>query len=439
MPRHQSRSRPPGDPRGKAGPARDAARRATVRAKRATTRDATRRRASWAGALAVVFLLGIGLGVLGGYGAGSLDRSGSRVAIEAESAGESATRRDPPREMLYDLPVTVRSSERARKAYLDAYEEDLRAAPPPPRLSVPSGPAPRPLGPEGSADIRPLPRVPPEKTRPSGQPSPQQPPARSSDGQEQSDSPAPTAETAETRPAWIVNARVVPLDPSRPILAIVIDDVGVDVAHSREVVRLPAPLTFAFLPYGYDLPAMTRTAREGGHEIMVHLPMEPENPEVDPGPHALMTDLPPEEIDRRIAWNLARIDGPVGLNNHMGSKFSARPEGMRRVLRALSDRGLFFLDSVTSARTTGYRLAEAMGVPFAVRDIFIDHTLDKATIRAQLEKAVATAKRQGHAVAIGHPHDETIDVLRDWLPTVAGQGVQLVPMSAIIRRRYGMG
>ncbi|MBP5855478.1 divergent polysaccharide deacetylase family protein [Marivibrio halodurans] len=415
---------------------RGAARRTAVRAKRAATRNATRRRAVWAGALAAVFLLGIGLGVLGGYGAGFFDRSGSRVAIEAESAGEAAIRRDPPRETLYDLPVTVRSSDRARKAYLDAYEEDLRAAPPPPRLSIPSGPAP-PVPSGHAPEKHPAPGAPMADTP--DQPTPQPPRAESPGGLDRHGPSTPMGEASEARPAWIANARAVPLDPSRPILAIVIDDVGVDVAHSREAVRLPAPLTFAFLPYGYDLPAMTRTAREGGHEIMVHLPMEPENREVDPGPHALMTDLPPEEIDRRIAWNLARIDGPVGLNNHMGSKFSARPEGMRRVLRALSDRGLFFLDSVTSARTTGYRLAEEMGVPFAVRDIFIDHTLDKATIRAQLEKAVETAKRQGHAVAIGHPHDETIDVLRDWLPTVAGQGVQLVPMSAVIRRRYGMG
>ena len=202
---------------------------------------------------------------------------------------------------------------------------------------------------------------------------------------------------------------------------------------------MPGPLTIAFLPYGYDLDAMVETARAQGHEIMVHLPMEPTNPDADPGPNALLTGLATTEIDRRIAWNLGRIDRPVGLNNHMGSKFSSDRDAMRRVLDEVRRQGLFFLDSVTTAETQGYRLAQEMGVPYAVRDVFIDHSLDPETIRGQLAEALATAKRQGYAVAIGHPHDETLAELKRWLPTVEQAGVQLVPLSAVIRRRYGAG
>jgi polysaccharide deacetylase 2 family uncharacterized protein YibQ len=402
-----------------------------------------RRRLVWAlalgGGLAVVFGLGLTVGgLLRAVGVGQDDRGQEvAVAVPPSSPDGEGDAGDAPR---YQLPVAVRSSDKARRDYLSAYEEDLKTAPPSPRLAPPPvqsfelapEPAPKPA-PEPNIAALPEAEGVPETTRQPTPPSPETP----------TDFPvAPLTRIdpeVPARPTWLANAQPATLSPDQPILAIVIDDVGVDVAHSRQAVRLPAPLTLAFLPYGFDLQTMVKTARGNGHEIMVHLPLEPQSATADPGPNALLNALSAEEIGRRIDWNLARFDGYVGLNNHMGSKFSTNTDGMRQLLQAVKDRGLFFLDSVTIAQTKGYRLAAEMGVPYAVRDVFIDHTLDKATIRRQLAEALASAKTQGFAVAIGHPHDETLEVLRAWLPTVAGEGVQLVPLSAVIRRRYGRG
>lgn len=394
-------------------------------------RSRTRSAMRWTGALAGVFTLGVGLGALGGWGLGLFDATPAAEAPRAVEPEEG--------EALYQLPVTVRQSERARDAYLKAYEEDLAAAPPAPALPdvAPTVPAPTESAPPESA---PPESAPPESAQQDIAPADDSPQSAASDPPPQADlAAASTAREAAPR-TWLARAQPATLDPDRPILAVVIDDAGVDVVRSRRAVRLPGPLTIAFLPYGYDLPAMVQTAQENGHEIMVHLPMEPTSPDADPGPEALLTGLSEAELDRRIDWNLARFGHYVGLNNHMGSKFSADRDGMRRVLSRLAAEGLFFLDSVTTAETQGYRLAQELGVPYAVRDVFIDHSLAPAAIRGQLAEAVATAKRQGYAVAIGHPHDETLEALAHWLPRIEGEaGVQLVPLSAVIRRRYGEG
>ncbi|MEQ8604048.1 MAG: divergent polysaccharide deacetylase family protein [Marivibrio sp.] len=399
--------------------------------------------ASWAASLAGVFALGVALGALGGLAFGLFERDGG--SPEGKAAVSDAPAPSAEGEAAYRLPVTVRQSERARDAYLDAYEENLAAAPPPPALPKPSSPQPSLTQPEPPATA-PLSADQPTSAAGVGRdqepsaPASEDGPAESLDAGPAADAPALSASDPAPARTWLARAQPASLDPARPILAVVIDDAGVDVVRSRRAVRLPGPLTLAFLPYGYDLRAMVQTARENGHEIMVHLPMEPTSPDADPGPEALLTGLSGEELERRIAWNFGRFDHYVGVNNHMGSKFSSDPDGMRRVLRRVAAEGLFFLDSVTTTETQGYRLAQEMGVPFAVRDVFIDHSLQVEAIRGQLAEAVEIAKRQGYAVAIAHPHDETLAALADWLPRIEAEtGVQLVPLSAVIRRRYGEG
>lgn len=232
---------------------------------------------------------------------------------------------------------------------------------------------------------------------------------------------------------------LVSLEPGRPMIAVVIDDVGLDQPRSRAAIALPGPLTIAMLPYGYNLPDLAMETRRQGHELLVHMPMEPLDPGANPGPRALLTGLGPKELRQRVAWDLEQFSGYVGINNHMGSRFTANEAGMRIVMDEVRARGLLFLDSVTSRNTTGFRLAAKAGVPHAVRDIFLDHDIALPAIRKQLGKVEATARRQGHAIAIGHPHDETLEALRAWLPTLRGKGFQIVPISAIVRARYPAG
>ncbi len=245
--------------------------------------------------------------------------------------------------------------------------------------------------------------------------------------------PAPAA-----RPQWLANAVPTGHSPGgKPMIAIVIDDAGVAQERTARAIELPPPLTIAFIPYSRNLEQQTRRAREYGHELLLHIPMEPGSAAIDPGPNALLTTLDRDEIMRRFRWALARFEGYVGVNNHMGSKFMARADLVEPLLAEMRARGLLFLDSRTDSRTVGAELARTMALPHASRQVFLDNDLDAERIRGQLAELERVARLQGHAIAIGHPHDVTVDVLAKWIPEARVRGFDLVPVSAIVRLAYG--
>ncbi|MDA0787156.1 MAG: divergent polysaccharide deacetylase family protein [Proteobacteria bacterium] len=244
--------------------------------------------------------------------------------------------------------------------------------------------------------------------------------------------PPPAAMPPPAR-TWLRYAMPVSVAPGQPMIAIVIDDMGLDRPRSVRTTALPAPLTLAYLAYANDLGAQTETARAAGHELLVHVPMEP-GPGADPGPNALLTTLTPEELNRRIEWNLSQFTRFVGINNHMGSKATSDLPSMVSVMSQLRDRGLLFLDSRTSGATVAYAEAERQGVPALRRDVFLDHDPSPIAVRAALLQVEQVARRQGHAIAIGHPKDATIDALAEWLPDVRARGFALVPVSAVALR-----
>lgn len=235
-------------------------------------------------------------------------------------------------------------------------------------------------------------------------------------------------------PPWRRYAAAAPAGAEhQPRLAIVIDDLGLNEAAARKVADLPRPITMAFLPYARNLPAQTLNARLKGQELLVHLPMEPASPGVDPGRNALLTDLPPAEIERRLEWNLSRFSGFVGVNNHMGSRFTADADAMTPVLRKLAGRGLLFLDSRTAYNSAGVRIAASLGMPYGARNVFLDNERNADAILTQLVKAEAMARGRGQAIAIGHPHAQTIAALRDWIPAARQRGIALVPLSSLVK------
>jgi hypothetical protein len=154
---------------------------------------------------------------------------------------------------------------------------------------------------------------------------------------------------------WQQYAVAVAPSGNKPMIAIVLDDVGVNRRGAQLAIGLPAPLTLSFMTYADGLPAMTAQARAAGHELMLHVPMQPRSDAMDPGPNVLREDLPRAELMQRLNWGLARFDGFVGINNHMGSRFTASPEGMALVMGELKARGLLFLDD----RRQGGRVARA--------------------------------------------------------------------------------
>lgn len=238
---------------------------------------------------------------------------------------------------------------------------------------------------------------------------------------------------------WLRHAVRTPREPGKAMIAIVIDDLGIDQKRTRRAIEMPGPMTMAFIPYGYNLPRLTKIARAGGHEILLHLPMEPLRQSVDPGPHAMLTTLSAEELRKRLIWNLARMEGYVGVNNHMGSRFTAWRPGMRLVMREIRERGLLFLDSWTNKRSYGIKLARENGVPSAVRDVFIDHDIDAAMIGKRLRQLETIARRRGFAIGIGHPYDLTTKLLPAWMAEAEARGIQFVPISTIVQRRMTAG
>ena len=248
----------------------------------------------------------------------------------------------------------------------------------------------------------------------------------------------PAGINAGDPPNWRRNAVATPDGPGGPVIAVVLDDLGLNRPNAQRAIALPGPLTLAFMTYAERLPALAAAARAAGHELLVHVPMAPQDPLTNPGPNVLRADLGPEELARRVAWGLTRFDGYVGINNHMGSGFTTSVPGMAQVMMELKARGLLYLDSLTSPGTVGAALAERLGVPYAKRDIFIDDPLNRAAIRRQLVRLERLATRTGRAVGIAHPHDVTLEELARWLPEVQARGFRLVPISAVVREGAGL-
>ncbi len=237
---------------------------------------------------------------------------------------------------------------------------------------------------------------------------------------------------AGTEAPWRRFAALAPETGGRPMIALVIDDMGVDRKRSARVIGFKGPLTLSFLAYADDLDTQTAAAAAAGHELLVHLSMEPDSATLDPGPHVLMSGLGADELRRRLRWGLSRFEAYVGINNHMGSRFTADAAGMTVVMEELKSRGLLFLDSRTTDRTVAAALARRAGVPFVERNIFLDHVDDVATVRGRLAELERLARRTGFAVAIGHPREATLTALSAWLEEVEGRGFVLVPLSAIV-------
>jgi polysaccharide deacetylase 2 family uncharacterized protein YibQ len=215
-------------------------------------------------------------------------------------------------------------------------------------------------------------------------------------------------------------------------IAIVIDDAGIDAKRTRRAIALPGPLTIAFLVYGNDIIKQTRAAKAAGHELLVHVNMEAESRTVDPGPNVLLRNVEPDINLKRLNWMLGRFHGYVGINNHMGSKFTSDTESMTLILTEIKRRNLLFLDSRTSPKTVAGKIARSLGIRTAARDIFLDNQPELEAVRRNLARTEAIARRTGAAIAIGHPRDATLDALAVWLPVAVARGIRLVPVSALV-------
>ena len=248
--------------------------------------------------------------------------------------------------------------------------------------------------------------------------------------------PEPLISRDIPKESWQTHAvKVKAVTHDRPQISIVIDDLGIVKSRTFDVIQLDAPLTLSFLPYAQGLQNITEYARTRGHELMVHLPMEPKG-DKDPGPHALLTGGGDEKILQDLSFNLSQFDGYVGVNNHMGSAFTEYSRGLDLILTEVQNRGLLVLDSRTSQNSLLAKMATDRNIPNLTRDVFLDNERDVDYILGQLDKLEKLARKRGNAIAIGHPYRETIAALSLWLPTLKQKGIIVVPLSHLIKSKY---
>jgi polysaccharide deacetylase 2 family uncharacterized protein YibQ len=218
----------------------------------------------------------------------------------------------------------------------------------------------------------------------------------------------------------------------RPQLAIVIDDLGYDRAQADSLFRLAYPLTISVLPHRANSGEIAEEAHRRGYEVMLHLPMasnagdKEEAIELHPG-------MAPNAVEKTFAAMLETVPFAVGVNNHEGSLGTADQQLMDELMPLLHARNLFFIDSRTTVATVAETSARAAGVPAARRNVFLDDEQSVPAIRKQFELALRDARTKGSALAIGHPHPETLEVLNEMLPETERQRVRLVFASDLAR------
>lgn len=219
-----------------------------------------------------------------------------------------------------------------------------------------------------------------------------------------------------------------------PLVAVVIDDMGINQPRTRDIISLQAPLTSSFLTYGKNLAHLAANAKAAGHEIMIHAPMEPKV-RANLAPDTLMADMDEDTIRTMFETMLERFENITvsGINNHMGSKFTEDKEKLGVVMNILKQRKMFFLDSKTTASSKGRELAMEDGVDYAARDVFLDNENDYDYIMKQLALTENIARKKGFAVAICHPKSQTYLALKDWLKTLGSKDIRLVHVSEIVR------
>ena len=252
-------------------------------------------------------------------------------------------------------------------------------------------------------------------------------------------SPAPSPAARRSPPPTRAAARA-PAPTARnapagePRLAIVIDDLGNELAPARRLAGWPEPVAGAVLPGLAYSAASARALSEGGKQVLLHLPMEPQGfPRVRPGPGVILRAQSDGEITQTLEADLATVPGAAGVNNHMGSAATADPRVMRAVARVLSHRGLFFVDSRTTDATVAERTAEEESVPSARRRVFLDDVATEAAVKERLDEAIERARTEGSAIAIGHPYPATLAVLERELPTAGEKGVKLVKVGELVK------
>ncbi len=217
-----------------------------------------------------------------------------------------------------------------------------------------------------------------------------------------------------------------------PRIAIVVGGMGISAAATRQAIeKLPPDVTFAFAPYGSDLPAQAAHARAEGHETVLQLPMDGPDGSGSNGPRAIDPDLAPDLLIDRLAWNLSRFTGYVGVENFLGRRFTANEQSMSLLLKETSSRGLLYLDDGASPLSIAMTLGAALHTSVARASVVIDADRSPESINAALARLEAVARERGSAIGTMSALPATVDQTAIFIQGLTKRGVVLAPLSAL--------
>ena len=219
-------------------------------------------------------------------------------------------------------------------------------------------------------------------------------------------------------------------------VAILIDDIGYDPEALRRLLAIEAPLAFSVLPHTPHARSSAEAAHRAGREVLLPLPMEPHGfPDRDPGRGALFSSMTAQEIRRTLLEDLKSVPHVRGVNNHMGSKFMEERGPVRVVFGVLRERGLYFVDSLTTEASVARELASEASLRFAQRDRFIDDAEDRSRAAVYLAELLHARDTRGELLLIAHPYPETISALEDAIPRFPAAGIRLVRLADLVAAR----
>lgn len=218
-----------------------------------------------------------------------------------------------------------------------------------------------------------------------------------------------------------------------PKVAFIIDDLGYETGVAKKIMELEFPVALSILPFLRYSEFIAEEGRKYNQEIMLHLPMEPNNSDADPGPGVIKSDMSEEEIRQAVRDCILNFPYIIGTNNHMGSKITEDREIMEIVLEEIREYNLFFIDSITTKDSIAYEVAQEMEIKSAVRSVFLDNENDMEYIKGQMLEVQETALKEGVVIAIGHSRINTFYVLKRMVPELIKAGIEIVPVSELVK------
>ncbi|BBB25402.1 divergent polysaccharide deacetylase family protein [Amphritea japonica] len=210
-----------------------------------------------------------------------------------------------------------------------------------------------------------------------------------------------------------------------PRLVVIVDDMGNNLKQGVAAINLPGPVAYSVLPHTPHSVALAEMAYGQGKEVMLHAPMA-NTARLKLGPGGLTEDMTRQQLQSVLRSSIAAVPYVSGVNNHMGSLLTQKRQKMDWVMDVLAEQGLYFLDSKTTTKSMAWKSAYSQGIPWLVRDVFLDHEQTTEFVDKQFRYGLRLAREQGFAVLICHPYPVTIEYLKHALPRIGEQGIQLV-------------